>query len=169
MQHRPRCNTDLKLDKMRREKRALMQSKASRTVHWKEMSAAKVASGAAGGEEQPGYTRQETMEMFPEGKKKGLHKGEERKKDKVSLLTELLDSVSTEATPFMDYSHFAAATLETARRLRVFFNMSCGGDRPFPLAVSVAEHATVKETIGYICLQYTKAGRRPELREDVDR
>ena len=36
------------------------------------------------------------------------------------------------------------------------------------MTVEVADHATVRDAVGFACLEYTRASRRPPLRPDAD-
>ncbi len=159
--HRPRCNTEVKLDKMRKEKkRAMMLNKTVRTVNWKEIAAKINATNAEG------VADEDVDEMFPAGPLTS-HRTDS------SLLSALMESTGSGPAPFSEFAQFAAASdaddAQSRRAIRVFFDMCAGRDRAYPLRVMVAGHATVRDAVGLACLEYTRAGRKPDLRaDDVD-
>lgn len=190
---RPRCNTELKLEKMKQDKQNAPPK--VKTIHWKNPPL------KSKDKEVPGVLE----ELFPE---KGFdcpsHQSNPPSYDAsncegeltkaTSQLSQLLDRFpDCPKNPFADFSRHGTELGSTSnefqkRELKVILaglmcqettviDKSFMGDRnrkpnieipSIDLCIRLITGLTVRQVVGYICWAYTKEERRPLLEGDVD-
>ncbi|TRY77863.1 hypothetical protein TCAL_08135 [Tigriopus californicus] len=149
--HRPRSNTEIKLEKMRRDKRNLPKVK---TIHWKA---------------HPHPLRPEEIEaLFPIKTLPDRSQSTEAPHPVRSLLAYQLEhaALDSQHNPFSPFARFDAKNAglhEKTRKIQIYPEMAWAEDRGFPVIVHVLATAKVTEVIGYACWKYTEEGRQPPL------
>lgn len=149
--YRPRCNTEIKLEKLRNDRTTAPRVK---TISWKaEFSDLK---------EDQSYLEQ----LFPK-KPPGEHK-------RTSLLSRQLQLEPEQpANPFIEYSQCHAD--HEGQTIKVFLSGLSGceteteeeEEKKNYLIGHVIENTLVKDVIGYVCWKYTKEARVPALKPNV--
>eukprot|EP00095_Tigriopus_kingsejongensis_P012344 snap_masked-scaffold198_size266703-processed-gene-0.14 protein:Tk12344 transcript:snap_masked-scaffold198_size266703-processed-gene-0.14-mRNA-1 annotation:"target of rapamycin complex 2 subunit mapkap1-like" len=149
--HRPRSNTEIKLEKMRKDKKNLPRI---RNVQWKASNL-----NPRRGDDLEELFPAKVLPQPLRDRIPGVPK---------SLVTYQLEYAAQDSqrNPFSAYARFDAKNAgqnEKTRKIQVYPAMADEDDRGFPVIIHVLGGAKVSEAVGYVCWKYTEEGRNPPL------